>query len=260
MIFYKYHGTGNDFILIDNRELKYKLSSQQVHFLCEKHFGIGADGLIMIEPSEDSDFYMSYFNSDGRSSSMCGNGGRCAVIFAMQLGVFEGNSCTFHAADGIHHANVIGGDQVALRMNVDTDHEIHGTAYILDTGSPHYVRFKYNIDEIDMNKEGKVIRNSAQYKTTGGINVNFVEETDKGIFVRTYERGVEGETLSCGTGVTAASLAYFFKERKNKSAVVNVETLGGNLKVQIEMDENKNIHSVWLIGPAQEVFIGEIDI
>ncbi len=260
MIFYKYHGTGNDFILIDNRNKNHQLSSPQINFLCEQHFGVGADGLIMIEPHQTSDFYMSYYNSDGKSSSMCGNGGRCAVLFAKQLGIFEGTSCTFHAADGIHHANVIEGDQIALRMNVDTNYEIHGTAYILDTGSPHYVRFKYNLDQIDMNKEGKVVRYSAAYKKTGGINVNFVEETDKGIFVRTYERGVEAETLSCGTGVTAASLAYFFKERKSKSSVVHVETLGGSLRVQIEIDENQQVHSVWLIGPAQEVFIGEIDI
>jgi len=260
MIFYKYHGTGNDFILIDNREQKYNLSKQQINFLCAQHFGIGADGLIMLEPHPKSDFYMSYYNSDGRSSSMCGNGGRCAVLFAKQLGVFEGDSCVFHAADGIHHANVIEGEQIALKMNVNHDYEINGTAYILDTGSPHYVRFKYNLEEIDMNKEGKVVRNSALYKKQGGINVNFVEETSKGIFVRTYERGVEAETLSCGTGVTAACLAYFYKERKTKSSVIHVETLGGNLKVQIEIDENNQIHSVWLIGPAQEVFIGEIEI
>jgi len=260
MIFYKYHGTGNDFILIDNREQQRILSKQQIMFMCEQHFGIGADGLIFIENHRSSDFEMVYHNSDGQRSTMCGNGARCAVLFAKQLGIFAGNSTVFFAADGIHHANVLEDDHIALTMNVNTDYDMHGTAFIMNTGSPQYVRFTYNLDSVNMSKEGRIIRNSAQFKKSGGVNVNFVEETKQGIFVRTYERGVESETLSCGTGVTASSLAYYHKEKLSKSSLIKVETLGGNLQVQIEVNDDKEISTVWLIGPAQEVFIGEFDI
>ncbi len=259
MIFYKYHGTGNDFILVNNMDLSIQLTKDEVSYMCERHFGIGADGLILLEPHDEGDFYMRYFNSDGSTSTMCGNGGRCAVKFARDIEVINKDNTKFFAADGAHLASILDNGDVALKMNVDPNYQLAGQAYIFDTGSPHYVRFIYNLDHLNVKKEGRIVRNSAQFKKNG-INVNFVEESKQGIFVRTYERGVEDETLSCGTGVTAASLAYFYKNRINKSTVVNVETLGGPLKVQIELDENNQIHRVWLIGPAQDVFKGEIEL
>ncbi len=260
MIFYKYHGTGNDFILIDNRAQSVVLNNEQISFLCKRHFGIGADGLILLENHEESDFFMRYYNKDGSTGTMCGNGGRCAVLFARQIGIISEDETKFHAADGLHTATIMPEGTIALKMNVNPDYQLNGKAYILDTGSPHYVRFTYNLDEMNVRKEGRIVRNSAQYKEKG-INVNFVEEERDGIFVRTYERGVENETLSCGTGVTAAALAKFHKERMKTSSVINVRTLGGKLQVQIEVkgDEGE-IERVWLIGPAKQVYIGEVNI
>lgn len=258
MIFYKYHGTGNDFILVDNREKDKGLSQQTIANLCKRNFGIGADGLIMLENHKSADFYMRYYNSDGHLSTMCGNGGRCCVLFANHIGVLESQESNFIAADGAHYAKLLDENLVALQMNVSPDSEISGKAYIIQTGSPHYVRFVYNIDSIDVNREGKIVRNSAQFKKDG-INVNFVEETKSGLFVRTYERGVEAETLSCGTGVTAAAMALFYKLRMKGNQVIPIQTLGGKLQIQIEA-EGSEITKIWLIGPAQEVFIGEVDV
>jgi len=259
MIFYKYHGTGNDFVLIDNRVSKWAPTEEQVKKICSRHFGVGADGLLIIEDSSEADFNMLYYNADGRKSSMCGNGGRCAVKYAKQVGIVSKTDVSLLAADGLHFAKILENGHVALKMNFSPDHELRGQAYILDTGSPHYVRFKYNLDSMNMIQEGRMVRNSAQYKTDG-INVNFVEETIDGLKIRTYERGVEDETLSCGTGVTAAAIAWFFKERKRDNQLIKVHTLGGQLHVQIEVDDNKEIEHVWLVGPAKEVFIGEIEI
>ena len=258
MIFYKYHGTGNDFILVDNREQDKQLSRQFIAHLCKRNFGIGADGLILLENHDQGDFYMRYYNSDGNLSTMCGNGARCCVLFAQHIGVLTNDETNFYAADGLHYAKLLENNVIALEMNVNPQVEINGKAYIIDTGSPHYVRFVYNIDSINVKREGRIVRNSAQFKENG-INVNFVEETNAGLFVRTYERGVENETLSCGTGVTAAAIAQFKKLRNKGNQIVPVQTLGGKLQIQIEA-EGSNIEKIWLIGPAQEVFIGEVDI
>lgn len=258
MIFHKYHGTGNDFILIDNRKGTVKLSAITISKLCRRHFGIGADGLILLESHPEGAFYMRYYNSDGNESTMCGNGGRCAVLFAKHLRLLQSDSVIFFAADGKHAARLIQNDKVSLCMNVNPTVSLHGKAYILDTGSPHYVRFTYNVDSIDVNKEGRVIRRSAQYNKEG-INVNFVEEKTGFLYVRTYERGVEEETLSCGTGVTAVAMAYHIKQKKQQSSKTIIKTLGGTLEVSIEVDQYNQINSVWLTGEAQEVFIGEFN-
>ena len=249
MLFYKYQGTGNDFILIDNRDQQIQLQKETIAAMCKRNFGIGADGLILLEHHEEGDFYMRYYNSDGNVSSMCGNGARCCVLFAKHIGLLESQETNFYAADGAHYAKLLDENLVALQMNVGSDTEISGKAYLIDTGSPHYIRFVYNIDSIHVQKEGRVIRNSAQFKREG-INVNFVEETKSGLFVRTYERGVEDETLSCGTGVTAAAIAQFEKLRMRGNQVIPVQTLGGKLQVQIEAD-GTDIQKLWLIGPAQ---------
>jgi len=259
MIFYKYHGTGNDFILLDNRDDLFPKDAALVRSLCTRHFGIGADGLILLENDDETDFYMRYFNSDGRESTMCGNGGRCLVLFAKHIGVISKEETVFRAKDGLHYAKILDKTNVALKMNFSDDLELHGQAYILDTGSPHYVRFMYNVDQMNMFKEGRMVRNSARFKKEG-INVNFVEEMEDGLKMRTYERGVEAETLSCGTGVTAAAISWYHKERKQGNKLVNVQAPGGKLKVQLEANEDGELEHVWLIGPAREVFIGEIDI
>lgn len=258
MIFYKYHGAGNDFILIDNRELQIQLTNSTIAALCRRNFGIGADGFISIEKHNEADFYMSYYNSDGAIGSMCGNGGRCAVLFAYQLGIIEGNDASFYASDGLHAAKVLENDIVALKMNVSPKRQIVGNAYVIDSGSPHYVRFVYNVDNMNVKKEGRIVRNSAQFKQDG-INVNFVEEQGpNSLFVRTYERGVENETLSCGTGVTASAIAQFYKNKLKNHQNFTIKTLGGKLQVQLEAD-GEDINSIWLVGPAKEVFIGEVD-
>lgn len=259
MIFYKYHGTGNDFIIVDNREETISISQHRIAEICSRHTGVGADGFILIENHHVGDFYMRYYNSDGNVSTMCGNGGRCAVLFAKQIGVIEQNETNFAAADGMHYAEILDNGLIALKMNAIGDVEINGKAFVLDTGSPHYVRFMYDVDELDVCKEGQLVRNSAQFKREG-INVNFVEERGRTLFVRTYERGVEGETLSCGTGVTAAAISLYRKQNYRGNKLIPIETLGGKLKVQIESSEFRKIDRVWLIGPAVEVFIGDIAI
>lgn len=260
MIFHKYHGTGNDFIIIDNRDKTIQLSEKTVAQLCTRHFGIGADGLILIEPHADADFYMRYYNADGKISTMCGNGGRCAVLFAKHASIIEGNKTTFFAADGAHEAVLLENNTISLKMNAADKPVIVGTAYVIDTGSPHFVRYTYNVENINVRKEGRIVRNSASYKQKG-INVNFVEENSaESIYVRTYERGVEDETLSCGTGVTASAICQYHKQRLRGNKTIQVETLGGPLSVTINGTDFRSIDSVWLNGAAKAVFIGEVII
>lgn len=256
--FYKYHGTGNDFILIDNRDLVLNSNNfnyEKIAQLCHRRFGIGADGLMLLENHSEADFEMKYYNSDGNLASMCGNGGRCIVAFAKKLKIIE-NKTTFLAPDGIHHAE-IEKDIVSLEMSDVKEITKLNDTYFLDTGSPHHVSFCDNIEEIDIYKEGKKIRYSSQYSPKG-TNVNFVEIKENNLIVRTYERGVEDETYSCGTGVTASAIAVselMKNEEKNKE--YKISTKGGNLKVCFNKQENyfTNIH---LEGKASFVFEGEI--
>jgi diaminopimelate epimerase len=261
IVFTKYHGTGNDFILLDNRKKKYsKLKEKQIEFLCNRRFGIGADGLILLEEAMNVDFNMVYYNSDGRLSSMCGNGGRCLVAFANTLGVIK-NKAKFDAADGLHEAIIESDNPVIVKLkmkDVDVVQEM-GNDVFIDTGSPHYVRFVTNVATIDVNDEGSHVRNSPKFRKEG-TNVNFVQPIEEKIIVRSYERGVEEETLSCGTGVVASALASVHKGiiKKNKgSTIVNV--MGGLLKVHYEKS-GIGFKNVWLEGEATFVFNGEIDI
>ncbi|WP_300440787.1 diaminopimelate epimerase [Christiangramia sp.] len=259
LTFFKYQGTGNDFVMVDNRDNKLtKNDTKLVNHLCDRKFGIGADGLILLENSEDpeDDFKMVYFNADGNESSMCGNGGRCLVAFAKSLGIIE-NSARFTAIDGSHEATVNEEGIVSLKMkNVEEISENEDFIF-LDTGSPHHVIFTKNISEINIKNIGSEIRYSERYKLNKGTNVNFVEPISTDTFsVRTYERGVEDETLSCGTGVTAVALAAFRASMTN-SNTVKLVTPGGELSVNFKNTEN-GFSDVWLSGPAESVFKGEI--
>jgi len=256
--FYKYQGTGNDFILIDNRKLEITLTSEQVKFLCHRRFGIGADGLMLLELEPGFDFKMIYFNSDGNESSMCGNGGRCITAFANHLGLIS-NRCRFLAVDGPHEALISENDLVSLKMQDVKDVEIHEDYCFLNTGSPHYVTTVKDIEKFDVVSEGKKIRYNDRFKAEG-TNVNFIEKKDDSIFVRTYERGVEDETYSCGTGVTAAALVAGLQGLLETRNTCHIKTLGGELNVKFEKVLEKNFYNIWLQGPAKLVFKGQIDI
>jgi diaminopimelate epimerase len=256
--FYKYQGTGNDFVMIDNRQqLISKNNTKLIKKLCDRKFGIGGDGLILLENPEvdGDDFKMVYFNADGNESSMCGNGGRCLVAFAKFLGIIE-NEATFTAIDGPHKAT-ISDHEVSLQMQNLSEIKQLGNAAFLDTGSPHHVVFTKNVTDLDVKKEGAVIRYSDEYISAGGTNVNFVDMQEENTFlVRTYERGVEDETLSCGTGVTAVALAAHASGKANGNTVKLIVP-GGELSVSFKK-ENEIYTDVWLTGPAEQVFKGEI--
>jgi diaminopimelate epimerase len=257
--FRKYQGTGNDFIMIDDREKTFAANNKQlVAFLCDRRFGIGADGLILLQNHHQSDFYMQYFNSDGQESSMCGNGGRCIAQFAKDLAIVN-EEATFYAVDGIHTA-FYDKDKVSLQMqDVAFIDRRSNHVFVLNTGSPHYVQFfEKDVDAIDLVHEAKKIRYNEEFKQVG-INVNFVSIDNNVLKVRTYERGVEDETFSCGTGVTAAALAYAsFANALETSNMVNIMTKGGNLSVTYLLKDS-TFSKIFLIGPANFVFEGEIE-
>ncbi len=252
--FYKYQATGNDFIILSNLDGSIHLSQEQIKMLCHRRFGIGADGLILIEKSPHTDFKMVYFNADGKKSSMCGNGGRCAATFAYKLGIVE-NNCVFEAVDGLHKANINENSVVSLSMQEVSAYEHENNTYILDTGSPHYVSFHKEIPK-DYLKKAKDIRYSDRFKEKG-INVNFVWGDDL-LDMVTYERGVEAETFSCGTGVVAAVLAKAIKENLS-SGEKTVQTKGGILKVRFEKKQEV-FSQIWLEGQAKYVFNGVIEL
>ena len=253
--FFKYQGTGNDFIMLDDRVEDFDIEDHPlIKKLCDRKFGIGADGLILIRNHTMADFEMVYFNADGYQTSLCGNGSRCAVHFAGYLGMIK-DECTFVTIEGPLKAK-LEGDQVVINMPDVKGVEHIDNDYFLHTGSPHYIRFIDNAVSFDVYNQGRSIRNSEKYKYEG-VNVNFVESLGNGkIFVRTYERGVEDETLSCGTGVTAAALAY---GSLNGLSNINVKTLGGDLSVSFQPVDGNGFCDVFLKGPVKMVFQGEID-
>ncbi|MDE5559878.1 MAG: diaminopimelate epimerase [Bacteroidales bacterium] len=292
--FYKYQGAGNDFILLDNRKDEYAaLGMSQIALLCDRRFGIGADGLMTLQLDSEHGLRMRYYNADGREGSMCGNGGRCFTAFAAQLGLME-KELEFVAVDGLHRAQILNGlnDQylVKLQMSgvgcyrrtVAAKNALKRNVFLLDTGSPHYVRFVGDVERIDVNKVGAKIRFSNEFPE--GVNVDFVQIKSDNLVVRTYERGVENETFSCGTGVTASAIAYVLLTNPKEGAhTVQVLTRGGHLKVQFEIRSGNprlkvpktdvpttseelilntmpKITEVYLEGLAQFVFEGDIVI
>ncbi|MCO6486893.1 MAG: diaminopimelate epimerase [Phaeodactylibacter sp.] len=257
ILFSKYQGTGNDFILVDQRERRYlKVSDREaIARLCHRRFGIGADGLILLQGHADYNFEMIYFNADGGQGSMCGNGGRCIVAFAGSLGAI-GEQCRFLAVDGPHEARIRPNGWVELKMNDVVDVEKGAGFYFLDTGSPHYVEFVGNLEQVDVCRRGREIRYSERFKKEG-TNVNFVEPAHGGIAVATYERGVEDETLSCGTGVTASAIAYFLARPDRGPQLVPIHTKGGMLEVRFTPSSH-GFTDIWLCGPAVRVFEGRV--
>jgi diaminopimelate epimerase len=254
--FFKYQGTGNDFIMIDNRNFDFKINAKIIKKLCDRRFGIGADGLILLENDNSSDFKMVYFNADGNESTMCGNGGRCIVAFAKKLNIIN-NKTTFKAIDGLHEAEIDENENVHLKMNDVAEISSNGLSFFLNTGSPHHVEWFENIADLDIKNLGAKVRYDEIYQPSG-CNVNFIQTiSDSKIIVRTYERGVEDETLSCGTGVTAAAIAFHFSG-KTKSKTIEINTLGGSLQVKFNPIDDR-YEDVFLVGPATFVFEGIID-
>ena len=250
--FYKYQGTGNDFIMIDDREKEFDLTDNDlIAALCERRMGIGADGLILLREHDTLDFEMIYFNADGKQSSMCGNGGRCIIAFVQMLEMIE-DETTFMAIDGEHKGRLMD-DGIYLQMQDVKKIEGVGDGLVLNTGSPHYIEMVDELDYIDVDKQGRKIRNSAPFKKDG-INVNFVLDASE-LQVRTYERGVEAETLSCGTGVVATAIAMHYANCIEET-LVNVKTKGGELTVSFE-EFNGGYRNIWLSGEASMVFAGE---
>jgi diaminopimelate epimerase len=260
--FVKYHGAGNDFIMIDDRTTVWEkgIDKKWIALACHRRFGIGADGMIFLQQDKDgADFFMKYYNSDGRPSTFCGNGGRCLVAFAGSLGIHNGH-CRFLAMDGLHTGELLADGLVRITMkDVNTIDTIDENSFTLNTGSPHYVTLLDSLHQLDVFKEGKAIRNSPRFKLEG-INVNFVEEVTPGeINIRTYERGVEDETFACGTGVVAAAIAASFHSPKAINSW-RVHARGGDLSVDFQKDGMQQYSAIWLTGPAREVFKGELPV
>jgi len=257
--FYKYQGAGNDFILIDNRTNAVKHTDPQlIKRLCDRRFGIGGDGIMFLQNRQGYDFEMIYYNADGQPSSMCGNGGRCIVAFARYLGII-GTETNFLAVDGPHYAKIsASGDWVSMQMidvnEIDRDKD----AYVLNTGSPHYVALVQALKEKNVYRDGYSIRNNDTYKAKG-INVNFVEPVGEGYFVRTFERGVEDETYACGTGVTAVALAMAKHNHQTGHIATPIKVLGGDLNIRFNYD-GEIFKDIFLEGPAVKVFEGEVEI
>lgn len=265
LAFHKYQGTGNDFILVDNRNLFFPLNDQAlIAKLCDRRFGIGADGLILVEEHAGYDYKMVYFNADGRQSTMCGNGGRCFAQYLRDSGMVRKNEISFLAVDGPHDAIMDTEFQrVYLKMSdvsgIEKITTGNNTAYVLNTGSPHYViPYTEDLAQLQIVDQARKIRYNDRFAAEG-INVNFFKHIDQHIAVRTYERGVEDETLSCGTGVTAVAIVTGYDAAPGKHTV-HISTPGGHLQVKFNKADTHQYNDIWLIGPATPVFSGELKL
>ena len=245
--------------MVDCREMDTSLFGiDLVKILCDRHYGIGADGLILLEKSKSSDFRMIYFNSDGKEGTMCGNGGRCILAFAERLGII-GKRSKFDGIDGMHEG-IIAGDGIYKVKMIDVPSVSHlEDGDFIDTGSPHLVLYRENIDALDIFREGREIRYQERWGNKG-TNVNFVELKGKNRFkIRTYERGVENETLACGTGSVAAAISAYLNQDTDKTSYL-IQAPGGELRVDFSTDKQSGFHDIWLSGPAEYVFEGDIDL
>lgn len=271
--FYKYEGAGNDFIIIDNRNLNIALDKEKIQSLCLRHFGVGSDGLMFLESvskntptvadqnPEKLDFAMRFYNPDGSSGMMCGNGGRCIVRFAKDIGAIQGKETTFLAPDGIHSAEILANEDISLKMKDVDSWETYPDGYWIDTGTSHFVVKSKDVKQEDILLRGRELRYNKRFLQHNGTNVNFYTEIKQNnLLIRTYERGVEDETLACGTGITATALCYAIdKDFKDGDYIINVATLHNNLSVKFFKKEN-SFKDIYLIGPATKVFEGEIKI
>lgn len=257
--FYKYQGAGNDFVMVDNREKLIDHNNPAlIAQLCDRRFGVGGDGIMFLQLKEGYDFEMIYYNSDGQPSSMCGNGGRCIVAFAKYLGVIE-TETEFLAVDGPHYAKITeSGDWVSLQMIFEGTINRDGEAYVLNTGSPHYVLPVDDLKAKNVFHDGSAIRNNATYREKG-INVNFIEPLNDGYFVRTFERGVEDETYACGSGVTACAIAMAIHTGKTGHVDTPVKVLGGDLIIHFDRTGD-TFSEIFLEGPAKLVFEGMVEV
>ena len=254
--FHKYHGAGNDFILIDNRDHTFLPNRDEIRSMCRRRFGIGADGLMLLETSGDYDFSMRYYNSDGRESTMCGNGGRCMVSFARSLGL-TGQETIFVATDGPHQARILDNGLISLKMKDVTGIRKYQEDDLIDTGSPHYVKHVEDPDKVDVLREGQSIRHDPSISESG-VNVNFIHpEDNRHIRIRTFERGVEDETLACGTGSVAAAISTWLRHPADKFSYT-IHAPGGNLQIEAEPHGKKSFRNIWLTGPAEFVYEGWI--
>jgi diaminopimelate epimerase len=259
LTFYKYEGAGNDFVLLDDRKMQFPdKRTDLVKFICDRRFGIGADGLMLLRPKTGYDYNMVYYNADGNESTMCGNGGRCLAAFAHKLGMID-RKAVFTAIDGVHEAELLTDNYVRLKMTDVSEIETGKDFYYLNTGSPHYVKFMPSINEMDVFNEGRKIRYNERFADLG-TNVNFVQEYPDHISVRTYERGVENETLACGTGIVASVICSGIRKGINHAGYSSiVHARGGQLKVSFFRHDSK-ISDIWLEGPATFVFKGTINL
>ncbi len=257
--FSKYHGTGNDFILVEDPDgsWEYRLTQPVIEGLCTRHTGVGADGLMLLQRTAGYDFRMVYYNSDGRESSFCGNGSRCLVAFAHRLG-WIGKEAWFVASDGDHEARVLDGGQISVHMKSIALVKPHGSGVVLDSGSPHYVTVVPDVDREDLIRRAHQIRYAPEFAGEG-INVNLMAEVNDGLRIRTYERGVEDETLSCGTGVTASAIAWAAERAGEGNGQVDIQTRGGQLSVSWEKG-HYGFRNIWLTGPATLVFQATVDL
>ena len=254
--FSKYQGTGNDFVIIDNRDGKIALSNAQIAFLCDRKFGVGSDGLMLLGTASGYDFSMDYYNADGTEGTMCGNGGRCLVQYAHDHGIVKENYY-FIAIDGPHEAKIENNGWIHLKMSDVNAVETGEGFFVTNTGSPHYVQLVKDIKGFEVVSKGKAIRYNERFMKDG-INVNFIEFQQDHLFVRTYERGVENETYSCGTGVTAAAITTHL--HKTGAHRVSIQTLGGALAVSFNNQGGGHFNHIWLQGPATFVYKGNIHL
>ena len=257
--FYKYHGAGNDFIIIDCRQYdEVYFYKKRVEFLCDRHLGIGADGLILLLNDMNYEFRMKYFNSDGKVGTMCGNGGRCIVAFAFDLGLIHEN-VSFIGIDGMHYAKILSPEMISLKMTDVNGVKEFEDGYLVETGSTHFVTYRENIAKLDVFNEGRKIRQQSRFGKAG-TNVNFVESLTQNSFrMRTYERGVENETLACGTGSVASAISSYYREKPDKYSYT-IEAPGGTLFVRFNPRKDGSFTDVWLEGPVKFVYKGKIEL
>jgi len=256
--FYKYHGAGNDFLMIDNRRGIFDIhDKEKIKLWCHRRFGIGADGILTLEQEPGYDFKMQYINSDGSMGAMCGNGGRCIVHFANSLGLIrDPKKIKFLAVDGEHNAEILPDGLIKLKMrDVENISERNGLPYLYSGTAPHNIVYVDDVKNFPVVEEGRRIRNLDKE----GLNVNFVEVGGDILKMRTYERGVEDETLACGTGATCVAIASHHLGKISGNSV-KIKMPGGDLKIEFEKTAEGKYQNIWLIGPATEVFKGEISL